>query len=158
MRGNEALNTLPWVVGGVNGLERGVCLSEGSVRDGSAQEGEIQQRQGGCAGLGLIAVNQQGTRGGVLLRCESEKMVEGVELEERDGRIDDVEVEVAGVAQGEVVRMVALEAAGIADGALVARGLAGMDDGELGRARTAAGLVSDVQTCGYGLHGGYAPV
>ena len=73
MRGNEALNTLPWVVGGVNGLERGVCLSEGSVRDGSAQEGEIQQRQGGCAGLGLIAVNQQGTRGGVLLRCEGEK-------------------------------------------------------------------------------------
>lgn len=129
MRGNEALNTLPWVVGGVNGLEGGACLSEGFAWDASAQEGEIQQRQGGCAGLGLIAVNQQGTRGGLLLRCESEKVVESVELEELYGRIDDVEVEVAGAAQGEVVRMVTFEAAGVADGALVAGGLAGMDDG-----------------------------
>ena len=117
----------------------------------------MEQSQRGRARFSLVAVNEQRMGGGVF-GSEGEEVTEGFELKEGHGRIDDVEVEVKGPAEGEVVWMVGLEAAGITDGSLVAGRLAGVDDGEVRGAGAAGGFVAEEEHRVDFVHGGLAPV
>jgi hypothetical protein len=139
----ELLNACTGIVVWIEELKRGASLGVGCAGQGFSLEGEVEKGQRGGTGFALIAVDEHGTGGGALPGGEGEEVVEGLELEERHGRIDDVEVEIVGLVEREVVQMVSREAAGVADGALVAGGFAGMDEGEKLRAGAAVGLVAE---------------
>lgn len=151
--GDELPDALAGLVGGVDFAECGACGGERGLRQGVALEGEMKEGQGGRAGFALVAVDEQRARGGSVIRGEVEEVAEGFDLKERHGWVDDVEVEIEGLAEGEIVGMVWLEAAGVADGVLMAGRLAGVDDGEIGRSGPAGGEVAEVDEVGYLLRG-----
>lgn len=130
-------------IGGVEALVGSAGGGEGTVLQDAKVPCEQQKRQRGRAGFALIAVKCEDCAV-VDAGCrEGQELSEGIRLKERERGIDEVEPEVVGVGAGQVMGVVRGQAAGVAESALVAGRLAGVDDWMTGCSGPTGGEAAD---------------
>jgi len=67
----------------------------------------------------------------MVLTCEQQELRERLNLEKGQGRVDDVQIEVVGVPENQIARMLTREASSVPNGPLMAGGLTCVHDRQL---------------------------